>query len=155
MSSASEDGTGKEFLHDVVNSTPKLDNSRIATVDVNERKMQNFNFSFLHQFPLFNFFFRNQDASKQETVTVEQIPKEESKPKPNPAFVKFPTTLPSVLSLKLEGEESEKEESSNPVVLWQVYVIGGVLVGKWLISRWQERRAKDNPSSEDDDPPQE
>ncbi|KAI3748542.1 hypothetical protein L6452_11681 [Arctium lappa] len=55
----------------------------------------------------------------------------------------------TVAPLKLESEEAEQE--TNPVVLWQVYAIGGFFILKWAWGRWNERRARKKPSSEDTD----
>ncbi|XP_047323796.1 uncharacterized protein LOC124927437 [Impatiens glandulifera] len=130
-------------------TTPELaDNSGIATIDdVNQRKIQNPILSLFPNLPIFNFLFQNQDSTKQETTTPA---KEETKQKPS--FVKLPSSLPIVPSLKLEeGEESEQPEQTNPVVLWQVYALGGVLVLKWIISRWKERRSRNKPPPPGDD----
>lgn len=51
--------------------------------------------------------------------------------------------------LKLEAEELEQD--TNPVVLWQVYTIGGFFILKWAWARWNERRA--NKKSTTEDPP--
>ncbi|KAJ9540217.1 hypothetical protein OSB04_026723 [Centaurea solstitialis] len=53
----------------------------------------------------------------------------------------------AVAPLKLESEEAEQE--TNPVVLWQVYAIGGFFILKWAWGRWNERRARKKPSDED------
>ncbi|MCD7468919.1 hypothetical protein HAX54_007473 [Datura stramonium] len=68
-----------------------------------------------------------------------------------PAVVKFPRQdLPS---LKLESEGAEP--NTNPVVLWQVYAIGGFFVLRWAWSRWKERRGNKKPSDEEPPPGQE
>ncbi|CDO99845.1 unnamed protein product [Coffea canephora] len=69
-----------------------------------------------------------------------------------PSVVKFgrpsEATLPSV---KLEADEVE-ERNTNPVVLWQVYAIGGLLVLRWAWTRWNERKERKKPSDEDRPP---
>ncbi|XP_055830618.1 uncharacterized protein LOC129899629 [Solanum dulcamara] len=68
-----------------------------------------------------------------------------------PAVVKFPRQdLPS-LKLESEGEEP----NTNPIVLWQVYAIGGFFVLRWAWSRWNERRGNRKPSDEEPPPGQE
>ncbi|XP_015170355.1 uncharacterized protein [Solanum tuberosum] len=67
------------------------------------------------------------------------------------AVVKFPRQdLPS---LKLETEGAEP--NTNPIVLWQVYAIGGFFVLRWAWSRWNERRGNRKPSDEEPPPGQE
>nr|GEX24865.1 hypothetical protein CTI12_AA210430 [Tanacetum cinerariifolium] len=49
--------------------------------------------------------------------------------------------------LKLESEDADRE--TNPLVLWQVYAVGGFFVLKWAWGRWNERRERKKPSNED------
>ncbi|KAJ8557568.1 hypothetical protein K7X08_003193 [Anisodus acutangulus] len=66
------------------------------------------------------------------------------------SVVKFPKQdLPS---LKLESDGTEP--NTNPVVLWQVYAIGGFFVLRWAWSRWNERRGNKKPSDEEPPPSQ-
>ncbi|KAF8039144.1 hypothetical protein BT93_B1633 [Corymbia citriodora subsp. variegata] len=59
-----------------------------------------------------------------------------------PDVVRFPRKpLESPPPLKLEVEE-ESGKTSNPVILWQVYALGGFLILKWVWGRWQERKAR-------------
>ncbi|XP_071707042.1 uncharacterized protein [Rutidosis leptorrhynchoides] len=53
----------------------------------------------------------------------------------------------TVNSLKLESEDAEKE--THPVLLWQVYAIGGFFILKWAWGRWNELRERKKPSNED------
>ncbi|KAF9591739.1 hypothetical protein IFM89_006085 [Coptis chinensis] len=54
--------------------------------------------------------------------------------------------------LKLEGDEGQQGGGN----MWQVYALGGFLVGRWLWARWNERKAaksdKEEPSG-DPEPP--
>ncbi|KAF5794535.1 hypothetical protein HanXRQr2_Chr08g0329161 [Helianthus annuus] len=78
-------------------------------------------------------------------------PAEDSKP----ATVRFSDARPTTVApLKLEAEEVEKD--TNPVFLWQVYAIGGFFVLRWVLARWNERKANKNKKSsdEEDSPPQ-
>ncbi|KAI3734653.1 hypothetical protein L6452_14127 [Arctium lappa] len=73
---------------------------------------------------------------------------EESKP----VSVRFPEArTTTVAPLKLEPEEVEQD--TKPVVLWQVYAIGGFFILKWVLGRWNERRANKKSSDEDSPPP--
>ncbi|XP_059307644.1 uncharacterized protein LOC132059143 [Lycium ferocissimum] len=69
-----------------------------------------------------------------------------------PDVVKFPKQDLET-SLKLESEGTET--NTNPVVLWQVYAIGGFFVLRWAWSRWNERRGNKKPSDEEPPPGQE
>ncbi|OIS98393.1 PREDICTED: uncharacterized protein LOC109232017 [Nicotiana attenuata] len=70
--------------------------------------------------------------------------------KQNPAVVKFPRQeLPS---LKLESEGAEPD--TNPIVLWQVYAIGGFFILRWAWTRWNERRGNGRPSNDEPPPSQ-
>ncbi|KAD7479966.1 hypothetical protein R6Q59_008754 [Mikania micrantha] len=53
----------------------------------------------------------------------------------------------TVPPLKLESEEAEQE--TNPVVLWQVYVIGSFFILKWAWGRWNEHKERKKPSNND------
>ncbi|XP_076957314.1 uncharacterized protein LOC143632772 [Bidens hawaiensis] len=53
----------------------------------------------------------------------------------------------SVTPLKLESEGAEQE--TNPVVLWQVYVIGGFFILKWAYGRWNEHKERRKQSKDD------
>ncbi|GAA0143492.1 hypothetical protein LIER_04163 [Lithospermum erythrorhizon] len=75
--------------------------------------------------------------------------------KSNNSVVTFPKKeeLPS---FKLQAEDAHK--STNPVLLWQVYAIGGFFVLRWAWSRWNERKGKKKPSNEErstEEPPNE
>ncbi|KAI3517171.1 hypothetical protein L1887_16381 [Cichorium endivia] len=69
-----------------------------------------------------------------------------------PVVVRFPDArTATVPPLKLEADEMEQD--TNPVVLWQVYAIGGFFVLRWFLARWKERRANKKPSNEDSQTP--
>ncbi|KAA8539212.1 hypothetical protein F0562_025904 [Nyssa sinensis] len=117
-----------------------------------ETKRPNPLFSFLSNLPLFNLLPLNREKENSEVVVSEKTTKivdeEPEAEETKQVIVKFPDTPPAVPPLKLEAEESEQE--TNPVVLWQVYAIGGFFVLRWLWARWNERRAKKRSS--DDEP---
>ncbi|KAL0714206.1 hypothetical protein Bca4012_021185 [Brassica carinata] len=69
--------------------------------------------------------------------------------------VSFPYNPPnSTEPLKVEAEPSSGS-TSNSLVIWQVYALGGFLVLKWAWARWNERNAtsdkKDDGDDDDDD----
>ncbi|KAL0403577.1 UNVERIFIED_CONTAM: hypothetical protein Sradi_1998500 [Sesamum radiatum] len=65
-----------------------------------------------------------------------------------PAFVTIPRQ--SFPPLKLEAEAEEGERNTNPVLLWQVYAIGGFFILRWAWTRWNERKGQ---KKSDDEPP--
>ncbi|CAA2962103.1 uncharacterized protein LOC111365253 [Olea europaea var. sylvestris] len=79
-------------------------------------------------------------ASVSETVV-----EDESKP----VVVKFPRQ--SSAPLKIEAEAEGGEQNTNPVILWQVYAIGGFFILRWAWKRWNER--KGDKKSSDEPPP--
>ncbi|KAL1199854.1 hypothetical protein V5N11_013109 [Cardamine amara subsp. amara] len=69
--------------------------------------------------------------------------------------VSFPYNPPkNAEPLKHEAEVSSGR-TSNSVVLWQVYALGGFLVLKWAWARWNERNERINKkeTADDDDQP--
>ncbi|CAH8385222.1 unnamed protein product [Eruca vesicaria subsp. sativa] len=70
--------------------------------------------------------------------------------------VSFPYNPPkNAEPLKCEAEPSSGS-TSNSLVIWQVYALGGFLVLKWAWARWNERNDKKkttdgNDDAEDDD----
>ncbi|XP_073297565.1 uncharacterized protein [Primulina huaijiensis] len=66
----------------------------------------------------------------------------------NPSSVKFPTQ--GFASLKLETESVEAEPNTNPILLWQVYAIGGFFILRWAWTRWNERKGR---KKSDNEPP--
>ncbi|KAJ4890107.1 hypothetical protein Rs2_29855 [Raphanus sativus] len=65
--------------------------------------------------------------------------------------VSFPYNPPkSTEPLKVEAEPSSGT-TSNSLVIWQVYALGGFLVLKWAWARWNERNEKKKSTDDDDD----
>ncbi|KFK34476.1 hypothetical protein AALP_AA5G150500 [Arabis alpina] len=65
--------------------------------------------------------------------------------------VSFPYNPPTNAEpLKVEAEPSSGK-TSNPLIIWQVYALGGFLVLKWAWARWNERKATDKDDQENDD----
>ncbi|KAK4359699.1 hypothetical protein RND71_021928 [Anisodus tanguticus] len=90
------------------------------------------------------FFKPPPPVTKKIEPTATSVEKEEKTD-----VVKFPKQeLPS---LKLESD-GINEPNTNPVVLWQVYAIGGFFVLRWAWSRWNERRGNKKPSDEEAPP---
>ncbi|XP_010515677.1 PREDICTED: uncharacterized protein LOC104791475 [Camelina sativa] len=70
--------------------------------------------------------------------------------------VSFPYNPPkSAEPIKFEAEPSSGR-TSNSVILWQVYALGGFLVLKWAWARWNKRNErsgkKDDTTGNDDQP---
>ncbi|KAK4758003.1 hypothetical protein SAY87_019304 [Trapa incisa] len=88
------------------------------------------------------------DVPKSEKLTVGTGENEDAGQKPD--VVRFPyRSLEVPLPLKLEVEE-ESGRTSNPLILWQVYALGGFLIMKWVWGRWNERnRQQDNDEASD------
>ncbi|KAH6761898.1 hypothetical protein C2S52_019331 [Perilla frutescens var. hirtella] len=57
-----------------------------------------------------------------------------------PGFVKFPRQ--NLEPVKLEAEADEAGQTTNPLILWQVYALGGFLVMRWAWMRWNERKGQ-------------
>ncbi|KAL6580931.1 hypothetical protein OROMI_006854 [Orobanche minor] len=68
-----------------------------------------------------------------------------------PSVVTFPRQ--SFVPLKLEAEAEEAERSTNPVILWQVYAIGGFYILKWAWTRWNERKGQKKSDEDVEEPP--
>ncbi|CAA7019230.1 unnamed protein product [Microthlaspi erraticum] len=69
--------------------------------------------------------------------------------------VSFPYNPPTNTEpLKVEAEVSSSKTSNN-LVIWQVYALGGFLVLKWAWARWNERNERSNKkdATDDDDQP--
>ncbi|KAG9136617.1 hypothetical protein Leryth_020266 [Lithospermum erythrorhizon] len=79
---------------------------------------------------------------KKPEVEVVQENVEELKP----TFVKFPKKE-EFPSLKFEAEGGDTD--TNPLLLYQVYAIGGFFVLRWAWCRWNELRMKKKPSNEE------
>ncbi|KAL6503683.1 hypothetical protein OROGR_025606 [Orobanche gracilis] len=68
-----------------------------------------------------------------------------------PSVVTFPRQ--SFVPLKLEGEAEGDERSTNPVILWQVYAIGGFYILKWAWTRWNEQKGQKKSDEDVEEPP--
>ncbi|XP_022743231.1 uncharacterized protein LOC111294250 [Durio zibethinus] len=79
--------------------------------------------------------FFNQHPKKQEALVKKE--EEIEIPKPPSLFMGHRQKLPP--PLEFEAEECVGR-SSNPIVLWQVYAIGGFFLAKWIWARWKERK---------------
>ncbi|KAL3650683.1 hypothetical protein CASFOL_007086 [Castilleja foliolosa] len=62
--------------------------------------------------------------------------------------VSFPRHV--IAPLKLEAEAEGAERTTNPVILWQVYAIGGYYILRWAWIKWNERKGQNRS---DDEPP--
>ncbi|KAL2944336.1 Undecaprenyl-diphosphatase [Bienertia sinuspersici] len=69
-----------------------------------------------------------------------------------PDAVKLPRKQVEIPSVKLDSEDVQ--EDTNPLILWQVYALGGFILLKWAWGKWQERKGKaKNDSTGEDQPP--
>ncbi|KAL7184806.1 hypothetical protein ACSBR2_026863 [Camellia fascicularis] len=117
-------------------------------------------FSFFQKLQLFIFpppLKRDDSKSKSVVVSSEQpmstIGDESVKEEVKPVAVKVPNPCPDMPSLKLQADECD--QNTNPIVLWQVYAIGGFFILRWALARWKERMAKkklaDEETSDDEE----
>ncbi|GLT88795.1 hypothetical protein SLE2022_068040 [Rubroshorea leprosula] len=92
--------------------------------------------------------FSKQEPKKPEAEVKDKVKTQKNPP---PARVFFGSRQNPPPPLDMEAEESIGR-TSNPVVLWQVYVISGFLILKWVWTRWKERKeGGDKKDSSDDD----
>ncbi|KAK9688871.1 hypothetical protein RND81_09G017500 [Saponaria officinalis] len=116
---------------------------------------QNNPFVFLFNIPqcIVNKFMSFNKKKVETEKSVKRVDNEEISAK-NPDFVKFPLIKQEIPPIKLESEEVH--EDTNPIILWQVYALGGFIILKWAWGKWQERKAnakaKDDSPDEDDPP---
>ncbi|XP_021295909.1 uncharacterized protein LOC110425343 [Herrania umbratica] len=93
------------------------------------------------KFPFFKQPSKNPEASVQKEEEVETL-------KPPSVFIgnlqKFPPPL------EMEAEECIGR-TSNPIVLWQVYAIGGFFFLKWIWARLKERKEMGGKKESSDD----
>ncbi|XP_044460998.1 uncharacterized protein LOC123192484 [Mangifera indica] len=108
--------------------------------------------------------FFNKEPKQVEPAGVKKsqktsVERENVSVKPN--LVRFPDRQMIPAKLEFEAEEPAGR-TSNPVVLWQVYALGGILVLRWVWARWKERKERagkkdssddnnDTPANDDDD----
>ncbi|TXG49375.1 hypothetical protein EZV62_025250 [Acer yangbiense] len=80
------------------------------------------------------------DASETKKVSL----------KPN--LARFPDSIGPRIPPPLDFEAEEPAgRTSNPIVLWQVYALGGFLVLRWVWARWKERKERDAKNDSSDD----
>ncbi|GAB4855151.1 hypothetical protein Ancab_023782 [Ancistrocladus abbreviatus] len=123
-----------------------------------QKKAPSNNMPFLSLLPKLQFnlpFGKPQQKAEMNAVAAEEQVSErayEDSGTSKPDIVRFPVHQPELPPLNLENEEAEN--SSNPLVLWQVYALGGFMIARWLWAKWQERKAKTNrkPSNEGHSP---
>lgn len=130
----------------------ETENSKIVTQKDSSHKPRNL-FSIFPKFELkVPFFNKPVPLAKEEpkiAVVTEGGENESGIQKPN--IVSFPNTrslVPS--SIEVEVEEGSGR-THNPVIIWQVYALGGFIVLKWIWARWQERNERAKKASSDDD----
>ncbi|XP_039041954.1 uncharacterized protein LOC120180732 [Hibiscus syriacus] len=82
------------------------------------------------KFPFFNRRPEKPDVSVKKEEEIEIA-------KPLSLFVGNRRKIPP--PLEFEAEE-RLGRTSNPIVLWQVYAIGGIFLLKWIWARWKEKK---------------
>ncbi|XP_047976535.1 uncharacterized protein LOC125218802 [Salvia hispanica] len=91
---------------------------------------------------------KKNDAKPEHAVEAAEPLKSAADEEKKPGFVTFPRQ--SVEEIKLEAEADAAGRTTNPLILWQVYALGGILVARWAWMRWNERKGQKKP---DDGPP--
>ncbi|GKV34256.1 hypothetical protein SLEP1_g42645 [Rubroshorea leprosula] len=92
--------------------------------------------------------FSNQEPKKPNVEVREEVKLPKNPP---PRSVFFGIRQTSLPPLEAEALESVGR-TSNPAILWQVYVLSGFLVLNWVWTRWKERKkGGDEKGSSDDD----
>ncbi|XVF23411.1 hypothetical protein REPUB_Repub13aG0035600 [Reevesia pubescens] len=97
---------------------------------------------------------RSAEVVIEKKSNEKQFADNEKKISNKPDVVKFSEPRPAVPPpLKLEADESGM--TSNRIILWQVYAIGGFFLLKWVWARWKERKemGTKKESSDDEQPP--
>ncbi|XP_008232032.1 PREDICTED: uncharacterized protein LOC103331200 [Prunus mume] len=108
-------------------------------------------------FPKFKLQFPFLKQESKAGVAVEDEPTKavagdeglESKTQ-KPDTVRFPKAQLVVPPPVAVENEEPSTKTSNPIILWQVYAIGGFLVLRWIWARWNERRDRKEGSSDDE-----
>ncbi|KAK1396559.1 hypothetical protein POM88_006422 [Heracleum sosnowskyi] len=125
------------------------DSNSIIVNNKDNQEQPSFPNPFISLFTNFTKFFNfPQPKSNPEPKVAQTAPVAENTKSKAPVVATFPNKQ-TVAPLKLEAEDLEK--TTNPVVVWQVYAIGGFFVLKWAWARYNERRAR--KKTNDEDPP--
>ncbi|KAF6146787.1 hypothetical protein GIB67_007501 [Kingdonia uniflora] len=137
-----------------------------SPISINEdKKLQ---IPFLPNFPDFHFKFpdfklnfpqfnqTNKDVAVAPTTTTTTTATQGSKVVEgeakvmNPDVVRVSESKKTYPSIKLEVEESE--QGISPKNMWQVYVLGGFMIARWMWAKWKESKANKPDPSEDEEP---
>ncbi|XVE99137.1 hypothetical protein REPUB_Repub03eG0171200 [Reevesia pubescens] len=123
-------------------------NKEIQSKTENTSKPKNI-FSLFSQIEL-KFPFFNQHSEKPEALV--QKHEDIEIPKPPSLFMGNHRKLPPPLEFEAEDTVGR---TSNPIVIWQVYAIGGFFLLKWVWARWKERKemGAKKEASDDEQPP--
>ncbi|KAH7415765.1 hypothetical protein KP509_14G059600 [Ceratopteris richardii] len=65
----------------------------------------------------------------------------------SPSVVRLPRVSVQTASISHSAEEPGDEGSKH---LWQVYALGGFMVGRWIWARWRERKDARGTSGSDE-----
>ncbi|XP_062091896.1 uncharacterized protein LOC133797834 [Humulus lupulus] len=137
------------------------ENTQTGSNEVNPKQPINI-FSLFSQFLLQIPFFKPKPNT--ESASVAQVEPRQGRAivdggenggeSSKPDMVRFPKAQLAVPPpVAVENQETGK--TSNPVIIWQVYALGGFLVLKWVLARWKERKDQKDDSSDEDQQPAE
>ncbi|RDX61652.1 hypothetical protein CR513_60101, partial [Mucuna pruriens] len=98
-------------------------------------------------FPKLNFQLPFLPPKPQPEPEPEPQPQQPNPQKevPKPSVVRFPKTqlvlVPSSpLQAEPDADPSASVKTANPLILWQVYAVGAIMISSWIWARWNERK---------------
>ncbi|XP_027367405.1 uncharacterized protein LOC113873473 [Abrus precatorius] len=99
-----------------------------------------------------NFHFELPFFPPKPKSQLEEPPKQaQVSPSSKPNVVRFPKTqvvVPPSLEAEPDADQSSTK-TSNPIILWQVYVLGGIIISRWIWARWNERKGGGRPPNDE------
>ncbi|KAL5569525.1 hypothetical protein UlMin_026100 [Ulmus minor] len=122
------------------------ENTEIASKNVDPKEPTNI-FSFLSKLKLQLPFLKQEPKEGVVVVGDEEGNRSESRKPDVVTFPKAQLVVPPPVAV--ENEETGK--TSNPIIIWQVYALGGFLVLRWIWARWNERKGQKEDSDDNDD----
>ncbi|XP_024030392.1 uncharacterized protein LOC21399850 [Morus notabilis] len=125
------------------------ESSEIVTKETDPKEPRNV-FALFAKFKLPLPFLKPKDGPVAEDGPREPVVSDGGTESRKVDFVRIPKAQVAVPPpVAVENEEANK--TSNPIILWQVYALGGFMVMRWIWARWNERKGRKENSSEDDD----
>ncbi|KAK7279534.1 hypothetical protein RJT34_24587 [Clitoria ternatea] len=69
---------------------------------------------------------------------------------PKPTVVRFPKTKVVVPPIEADPEDAELSTPNppDPLIRWQIYVLGAVLISRWIWAKWNERQERRPPGDD-------